>query len=666
MKNYILGRFPRIRGVILSLFILAITPAFAAAWIAFQEGAVQDRDTAISDFEKILVDPSNTIDIVDLNIHSRRIRAALVREQDIFLPPSTNNVQPPEDCFSQFGELQNPKRFEICVAYFKAQETDIVEHLYFYIDYCTKTLQRKDEGDKFELTLSTPDGNTNWRISVTEDNPPVARLASEDGVVDNRVVGEFWEPVIASQRCLDSTPKQRLRLRMNACAVFANPENCDQGIAGDTFDDWIQAVLVDFARHASSASDTISTVTTIGTSRGPAVNSLTNILDKGESIYFGRCRENTPCDCFRGTTSFITSDPVEKALNTGVFYSFAETVLGRESSNYCSVTENGIWLSYERSADLNFVTSVNYLISMLPVVVYSMLALLLAVLVVYLLLGRPVVKLTAGLVKNRNWDPETPINIPYVTARHEIGTVARAFRYVLLRIRRQLDRERKLTLELRIKSERDRDINSIIAHEIKSPFHNLKNKYPDNLDISRIDTALEAILRIDQAVQSSSDDIFVVNITEYLSEYIANKEDVSNITIRSSVCMEVEIRGLLLCLVLDNIIANADRFRSSQDSPIELEVIETDSGCRILISNDGPAIPKDKMKTIFNLRYTDSNLARKRRTTNQGIGLFISRHYMRMLDGDLNILEKAKDVTFEIILKMDGTKLTKIKRDSSA
>ena len=47
MKNYILGRFPRIRGVILSLFLLAITPAFVAAWIAFQEGAEQDRDTTI-------------------------------------------------------------------------------------------------------------------------------------------------------------------------------------------------------------------------------------------------------------------------------------------------------------------------------------------------------------------------------------------------------------------------------------------------------------------------------------------------------------------------------------------------------------------------------------------------------------------------------------------
>jgi signal transduction histidine kinase len=438
---------------------------------------------------------------------------------------------------------------------------------------------------------------------------------------------------------------------MDACVVFVNPADCSQAIEGDRFDDWIQAVLVDFARHAPVESDTVSTVTTMGSSRGPTVNSLTNILDNGESIYYGRCREGVVCDCFEGSTSFITSDPVQGALNSGILYSIAGTILGGQSSNYCSVTDNGIWLSYERSADLNLTTSTNYLISMLPVVGYSVLALLIAVLVVYLLLGRPLVILTAGLVKNRNWDPDSSLNIPYVKARHEIGTVARAFRYVLLRIRRQLDRERKLAVQLRIKSDRDRDINSIIAHEIKSPFHNLKNKYPDNLDITRIDSALEAILRIDQAVQSSSEDVFTVNISEYLHEYIANKEDVANLTLNSKAVVQVELRGLLLWLVLDNIIANADRFRTSQEAPIELEVLETDSGCRILISNDGPAIAPDKMKTIFNLRYTDSNLARKRDASNRGIGLFISRHYMRMLDGDLKILERTRGVTFEIILK---------------
>lgn len=648
MKKFILGRFPRIREVIILLFMLAITPAFVAAWIAFQEGAVQVRDTKIGDFEEILV---NSSDIMSLNIHSGRIRAALVGRQEISWPQSSDNVQPPEDCFSQFGELRNRKRFEICVAYFKSQETNLVDHLYFYIDYCTETLESKDDRDEFELGLSTPDGNRNWWIAVDENQSPVARLESRNGELDNRIIGEFWDPVVASQRCLDSTPKKRLRLRMNACSVLPGQEYCNYAIAGDVFDDWIQAVLVDFTRHAASESNTISTSSTTGTSRGPTVNRLNNILDRGESMYFGACREDTPCDCFSGTTSFIDANPVEMESNAGALNSIAGAVLGRQSSTYCSIAANGTWLNYERSADLNLTTSMNYLTSMLPVVAYSVLALLFAVLVVYLLLGRPLMTLTAGLIKTRHWDPETPIDIPYVTARHEIGTVARAFRYVLLRIRKQLARERKLANELRLKSERDRDINSIIAHEIKSPFHNLKNKYPDNLDIARIDTALEAILRIDQAVQSSSDEVLIVNITEYLSEYVENKDDISNITLKSKVDMEVEIRGQLLWLVLDNITANADRFRTTQNSPIDLEVLEIENGCRILISNDGPSIPKDKMEAIFNLRYTDSNLARKKMTTNQGIGLFISRHYMRMLGGDLNILENTPGVVFEIFLK---------------
>ncbi|GIT20655.1 MAG: hypothetical protein CM1200mP40_03370 [Gammaproteobacteria bacterium] len=375
------------------------------------------------------------------------------------------------------------------------------------------------------------------------------------------------------------------------------------------------------------------------------------VLDSGESVYFGRCPTTGPCDCFSGSTSFIDSEPLAFEPSSAIQDSVARALFGYQSSSHCATPQNYIWLSYERSAEINLVTPVNYLNTMLPIVGYSILALLAAVLVVYLLLGRPLVHLTAGLIKPRNWDPETPIDIPYVKSRHEIGTVAKAFRYVLLKMRKQLNRERKLAAELQLKSERDRNINSIIAHEIKSPFHNLKNKYSDSIDIARIDTALEAILRIDQAVQSSSDEVFIVNISEYLKKYIDNKEDVSNVLLQSNANVDIEIRGLLLWLVLDNIITNADRFRTSKESPIKVEVQGSEEGCQILISNDGPAIPNDKMETVFNLRYPDSNMASKKEGSNQGIGLFISRHYMRMLGGDLKLLERDNGVTFALTLK---------------
>ena len=139
MNSYLLGRFPRLRGVIILLFMLSITPAFFAAWMAFQQTEAEDRDAKIADFQQLLFDEANPIDIVDLNLHSGRIRAARVRPQDISLHGANTNVQPSEDCFQQFGELQNPKRFEICVAYFVSMERN-VDHRFFYIDYCTQGL----------------------------------------------------------------------------------------------------------------------------------------------------------------------------------------------------------------------------------------------------------------------------------------------------------------------------------------------------------------------------------------------------------------------------------------------------------------------------------------------------------------------------------------------
>ncbi|MDD9889893.1 MAG: HAMP domain-containing sensor histidine kinase [Gammaproteobacteria bacterium] len=651
MKSYLLGRFPRLRGVIILLFILSITPAFFAAWMAFQQTETEDRDTKIADIHQLLEDEANPIDIVDLNLHRGRIRAARVRQQDIIQPAANDNVQPPEDCFQQFGELQNPKRFEICVAYFISQQGN-VDHLYFYIDYCTQGLQGKDPDDVFTLALTTPGGNKRWSIDVDHlGKADIKRIGTRDNSREDSIYAEFWSPVNPSQRCLDSKPKQRLRLRMDACATFPSREQCPRPISSEGFEDWIHAVLINFSRSSSFGDEGISTENTAGSSRGPNVNALHSVLDSGESVYFGRCPVDGACDCFSGTTSFIDSEPLSIETVSGIQNTVARAIFGFQPSSYCSTPKNNIWLSYERSAELNLVTPVNYLNTMLPIVGYSILALLAAVLVVYLLLGRPLVHLTAGLIKTRNWDPDTPIDIPYVKSKHEIGTVAKAFRYVLLKMRKQLNRERQLANELKLKSERDRDINSIIAHEIKSPFHNLKNKYSDNIDIARIDTALEAILRIDQAVQSSSDEVFVVNISDYLKEYIDNKEDVDNITLEATADVAIEIRGLLLWLVLDNIIANADRFRSSKDSPIQLVVEETEQGCHILISNDGPAIPKDKMETVFNLRYTNSLMANTNEGSNQGIGLFISRHYMRMLGGDLKLLERSEGVTFELSLQ---------------
>ena len=651
MKSYLLGRFPRLRGVIILLFILSITPAFFAAWMAFQQTEAEDRDAKIADFQQLLFDEANPIDIVDLNLHSGRIRAARVRPQDISLHGANTNVQPSEDCFQQFGELQNPKRFEICVAYFVSMERN-VDHLFFYIDYCTQGLHGKDPDDVFTLALTTPGGNKSWSLDVDHlGMTDIKRLGTRGDSREDSIYAEFWEPVDPSQRCLDSKPKQRLRLQMEACATFPSREQCPRPISSEAFEDWIHAVLINFSRNSSLGNEGISTENTRGTSRGPNVNALHRVLDSGESVYFGRCPTTGPCDCFSGSTSFIDSEPLAFEPSSAIQDSVARALFGYQSSSHCATPQNYIWLSYERSAEINLVTPVNYLNTMLPIVGYSILALLAAVLVVYLLLGRPLVHLTAGLIKTRNWDPETPIDIPYVKSRHEIGTVAKAFRYVLLKMRKQLNRERKLAAELQLKSERDRNINSIIAHEIKSPFHNLKNKYSDSIDIARIDTALEAILRIDQAVQSSSDEVFIVNISEYLKKYIDNKEDVSNVLLQSNANVDIEIRGLLLWLVLDNIITNADRFRTSKESPIKVEVQGSEEGCQILISNDGPAIPSDKMETVFNLRYTDSNMASKKEGSNQGIGLFISRHYMRMLGGDLKLLEHDKGVIFALTLK---------------
>lgn len=656
MQNTILGRFPLVRGTIILLAIFSVSPVIVAGLISLQEERVENQIAKVSSFADEL--NSAAVDALDLRIGGGKLRPASVDPELVSWGEMSENSQPPPDCFLQYGDRENVRRMEICVAY---PDFERVEHLYFYIDYCAASSRAEDE--LFEISLSTLDNVTSWWLPVQSNSLPAARLDSADGEIDRRMESAQWNSIATSQRCPGSISKKLLRLRLDICPDSATATSrCADYVNEADLDDWFQQVSIDVTRHATRGSNnldnTVSSLGVRGIRRGDTEAELSNLVADGEVIYFGRCGSDVNCACFQGFTSYIDSPDIEPRNST--LRSLVGAVLREDFSNYCATSlqdewldydKGNIWINYERSPNLNLNASVENMSSMLPLMGYSALALLLSAFFVYILLGRPLENLTAGLVRSIDLESDASIDVPYVEKRNEIGTVARAFREILLRIQSQLKKERRMAAELQIKLERDRDINSIIAHEIKSPFHNLKNKYPDNLDIERIDTALQAILRLDQAVQSSTGDVTVVDISDYIDDYIANKDDIPNIVLTSRLELQVELRGMLLWLVLDNITANADRFRSNRASPIEFELIETENGCLLHVTNDGPSIPADKMDSIFNLRYSDNRSAKKMGSANQGIGLFVSRYYMRMLGGDLAVIPNENGVTFEITLR---------------
>ncbi|GIT20656.1 MAG: hypothetical protein CM1200mP40_03380 [Gammaproteobacteria bacterium] len=61
----------------------------------------------------------------------------------------------------------------------------------------------------------------------------IKRLGTRGDSREDSIYAEFWEPVDPSQRCLDSKPKQRLRLQMEACATFPRREQCPRPISSE-------------------------------------------------------------------------------------------------------------------------------------------------------------------------------------------------------------------------------------------------------------------------------------------------------------------------------------------------------------------------------------------------------------------------------------------------
>ncbi|WP_165390742.1 sensor histidine kinase [Pseudoduganella lutea] len=100
--------------------------------------------------------------------------------------------------------------------------------------------------------------------------------------------------------------------------------------------------------------------------------------------------------------------------------------------------------------------------------------------------------------------------------------------------------------------------------------------------------------------------------------------------------------------MLSNLIGNALQY-GSKDAPVAIGVTDTDREISIVINNRGPAIPPDKIASIFDpmVRIAASACDEDEDTerTSLGIGLFISREIALAHGGQVGVVSNAADGT---------------------
>lgn len=206
-----------------------------------------------------------------------------------------------------------------------------------------------------------------------------------------------------------------------------------------------------------------------------------------------------------------------------------------------------------------------------------------------------------------------------------------------------------LLYEREEQAQHDLRINSIIAHEIKSPIHSLINKTSGEFDeLRRIQTALEAIDRIDR-MHGQNEKILPTNLNDYVSGFAGTIFDIPVKVICADPDVTAMLRSELSYLVLENLVINAERFRYD-GTAVELIIhrsLASGAPC-VSVKNYGPTIPKEMLEGVFKMGHSDNTLAIRRSSRNRGIGLFISKHYMAMQGGTLIALESKDGAIFQL------------------
>lgn len=183
-----------------------------------------------------------------------------------------------------------------------------------------------------------------------------------------------------------------------------------------------------------------------------------------------------------------------------------------------------------------------------------------------------------------------------------------------------------------------------------------KNLEKEGIEIASVDNALNCInksLKImsNNLLDLKSLDNFnlkVCNIKQILESgiklstvYVTDK----NITITSNITTNAEVyideNKFLACVV--NIIKNAIEAIKTEGK-IEIYAEEKDEKICIKISNNGEAIPQDKLSTIFEEGFTT-------KSTGSGLGLHICANNLKAQNAVLKLNKSTDEKTeFEIVL----------------
>jgi PAS domain S-box-containing protein len=211
-----------------------------------------------------------------------------------------------------------------------------------------------------------------------------------------------------------------------------------------------------------------------------------------------------------------------------------------------------------------------------------------------------------------------------------------------------------------------------VKHEIRTPLSGIKGALEllskSNTD-SEQDELIELLNHSSQRLMLTLDNL--MRLSEYDIKKDALKYEVTNIKsicdrsldklIHFAISKELGIKKIydnkqykintcieIVEIALDNILHNAIKF--TDNGYVEINVTKLDDGVLITVKDTGPGIKKKDLVKIFN-EYTQLSTGISRQFEGSGLGLNVSRNYVRLIKGDIKVeSEYGKGATFKLFI----------------
>lgn len=220
-----------------------------------------------------------------------------------------------------------------------------------------------------------------------------------------------------------------------------------------------------------------------------------------------------------------------------------------------------------------------------------------------------------------------------------------------------IEREREVrVMHARLESRQER--LAAIGHEITSPLATLlaRTKGADETvqyNLRRMHNAIEGMLdaaSVEDGIQNQKIVCEPIDLADFLRRLVENSNE-----LMAGVVYDGPQAGVVCSIdefyfetVVHHLLNNAVRYRIEGTSiTIRLSVDEVKQDALVEVCNDGPGIPADRLKSIFQYRTSDSQDPRSR-----GLGLYAARSYLIAMRSTITAENRDNGVAFVILIPL--------------